>query len=411
MTSTMAPTTVGEALAADPFTSLAVHYGMLLGVSDFQAMLANPRGKLRLHQAWQHGPGVVWGLDVQVVENSNELKVTAGLAIDGVGREISLGVEHCVDVAAWLAGHRDVTQPRETADDITFNVEVILRHSACLSRPVPAVSASCDGATTETAWSRILETGELELRPYLDGARPADDRNGELPLLRALVRDGVVPGDVSAASWLDAFRAVAAKEVAQTAPPAFHGGSANSTRLFPNDLPGEIVLADLPGLRLVKTGAIPHVEAPSIDLGIRRTHISTWLIEELLGELLEARHGGATFGGPTVSKLVRANATVTLTLSGPLVESTIAPGTSLSQFDDPTGWTAVPLSGALAYTAPAGTTPANLVLTLPDVPTATRSYRLVLAGTGPTPVVGLVDGLPTPLNGGNDLTFTIGVAT
>ena len=66
MTSTRSDSTLATSLGADPFWSLAVHYGMLLGVSDFQVLMANPRGKLRLHQAWQHGPGVVWGYPVSV---------------------------------------------------------------------------------------------------------------------------------------------------------------------------------------------------------------------------------------------------------------------------------------------------------------------------------------------------------
>ncbi len=113
------------------------------------------------------------------------------------------------------------------------------------------------------------------------------------------------PGGTASDSWLDTVRAVAAAETAELAPPAFTGGSPSSTRLFPEDAPGEIVLADLPGLRLVKTGDTPHVEAPTIDLGIRRTHLPTWLLEELIGELLEARHDGASPGGPAACRRLR----------------------------------------------------------------------------------------------------------
>ncbi len=48
---------VATALTVDPFNSLAAHYGMLLGVSDFQVIGANPRGKMRLHQ-WPSTPWV-----------------------------------------------------------------------------------------------------------------------------------------------------------------------------------------------------------------------------------------------------------------------------------------------------------------------------------------------------------------
>src|SRR5207245_1660443 len=79
-------------LAADPYTSLAVHYGMLLGVSDFQVLVGNPRGKLQLHQAWQHGKGVVWGYGVVVDSGSGQLRVGPGLAVarDGAPRPAAL---------------------------------------------------------------------------------------------------------------------------------------------------------------------------------------------------------------------------------------------------------------------------------------------------------------------------------
>src|SRR5688500_4293486 len=104
-------TAIAESLVADPFTSLAVHYGMLLGVPDFQVLMGNPRGKLRLHQAWQHGPGVVWGYGVSARDGTAELVVQPGLAVDGLGREVSLAVEHCVDMAKWLAENTKAAPP------------------------------------------------------------------------------------------------------------------------------------------------------------------------------------------------------------------------------------------------------------------------------------------------------------
>ena len=88
---------------------------------------------------------------------------------------------------------------------------------------------------------------------------------------------------------------------------------------------------------------------------------------------------------------------------------TIAPATALSQFDIAAGWTDVDL--VLDYTPSTSSDPANIAVTLPAAPTTSRPYRLVLAGSGPTPVVGLVGGAPAPIAGGTDLTFTIGASS
>lgn len=417
-TTTSTATPVAASLAADPFSSLAVHYGMLLGVPDFQVIMANPRGKLRLHQAWQHGPGVVWGYPLAVKPDSAELEVGPGLAVDGVGREVGLAVAHCVDVSQWLDEHADAANPVLDGDDRVFNAQLVVRHRACLARPVPAMSSACDGSGSDTAWSRVLETAELELRPYGndaagDPAPPPDTRDDDGADLRALVRDLVVgETPVEPGGWVDAFRAVAARVTAGLAPPAYAGGSPTSSRLFPGDEPGELVLADLPGLRVTGTGTAARLVAPVVDLSVRRTHLSTWLVAELLAELLEGTATAATAeeGGVRVVAVERSGPQVTVTLSGEVVEGTVAGGLELRSFDASAAapaWSApIDVTGSLAV-APATPGPPAVTFDLPSDPTADLSYRLVLRGTGPTPIVGLVGGRPVPLNGGRDAAETI----
>ena len=409
--------TLATSLAADPFSALAVHYGMLLGVPDFQVLMANPRGKLRLHQSWQHGPGVVWGYTVTAKVDSAELRVSPGLAVDGLGREVALAVEHCVDVAQWLDKHADEANPTVDGDTRTFNAQVVLRYRACLTRPVPAMSSGCDAATSETAYSRVLETAELILRPYPNDDAghpdpPPDDRDSAFALLRALVREGTLPGndaesaDPAPTSWLHAFRTLAARETRTLAPPAYAPApaSATSSRLFPVDEPGEIVLADLPGLQIIDTASGPRLTAPVIDHSVRRTHLPTWVIEELLAELA-ARHSVALpdAGGPRLAAVERTGSTVTIELTGDVVGGTIAGALSVHRFDtaaaDPR-WD--PVTPSPAYTAaddgpPA--TPATITFTLPEEPTPERTFRLLLRGTGDTPLVGLVGNQPVPLAG------------
>lgn len=395
-------------LGADPFTSVAIHYGMLLGVPDFQLISANPRGKLRLHQAWQHGPGVIWGLGVAPLEDgSTELQVTPGLAVDALGREMVIATDYCVDVAQWLdeqveAGTIDAGAP-------TFNAQLILRFRACLARPVPSMSSTCDGGANDVAYSRIIETGELELRPYgndPDGnpAPPPDDRDATFEALRSLVREGrLEAGDPAGMSWLEAFRLVAARTVIAEGPPAFRTGAVDDNRMFPSNEPGEIVLADLPGMSFTGTGADRELVTPVIDVSVRRSHVPTWVIEELIAEALTGGMGSEVAtdaGGPRVTKIERAATTVTIELTAGVHEPSLAGGFELRSFDsgaDPS-WS-TPATPALTYQASTTSTPATVTFDLPAEPTATVAYRMVLKGTGPEPVVAVDGGRIVPLAG------------
>ena len=395
-------------LGADPFTSVAIHYGMLLGVPDFQLISANPRGKLRLHQAWQHGPGVIWGLGVSPLEDGRtELQVTPGLAVDFLGREMVIATDYCIDVAQWL--DEQVEAGTIDAGAATFNAQLILRFRACLARPVPSMSSACDGGANDVAYSRIIETGELELRPYgndADGnpAPPPDDRDATFDALRSLVREGrLEAGDPPGMSWLEAFRLVAARTVIAKGPPAFQTGAVDDNRMFPSNEPGEIVIADLPGMSFTGTGADRQLVTPEIDVSVRRSHVPTWVIEELIAEALTGGMGSevATDAeGPRVTKIERAATTVTIELTADVHEPSLAGGFELRSFDsgaDPS-WS-TPAAPALTYQASTASAPATVTFDLPAEPTATVAYRMVLKGTGPEPVVAVDGGRIVPLAG------------
>jgi hypothetical protein len=167
-------------LPIGPFTALQYHFGMLLGVDDLETAQAYPRGKIRLHNAWLHREGVVWGLDVRV-NDRRELTVTPGLALDAAGRELHLDATACVDLGKWYAKHAD--DPAFVFEDAPngrkrFDVHVVARFRACPARPVPAIADPCAGAAPglrrgDTAYSRVTESVELLLRP---GLAPAKDR-------------------------------------------------------------------------------------------------------------------------------------------------------------------------------------------------------------------------------------------
>ena len=63
-----------EMLPVDPFRSLYVHFGMLLGVDDFRTVDAYHRGKMWFHSAWLHRQGTLWGLAVQLDQAMGEVR-------------------------------------------------------------------------------------------------------------------------------------------------------------------------------------------------------------------------------------------------------------------------------------------------------------------------------------------------
>src|SRR4051795_5046880 len=131
-----------DAVPDDPFTALRFHFGMLLGVDDFETEQAYHRGQTRLHQSWLHGAGVVWGLGVSLDQDHSEVRVERGLAVDGAGRALHLDGPACLDPGAWLDVHDAEVEridPPPAGADTAFDAHVEARWASCLPRPVPAL--------------------------------------------------------------------------------------------------------------------------------------------------------------------------------------------------------------------------------------------------------------------------------
>ena len=62
---------------------------------------------------WLHRAGIVWGLDVELVDDKREIAVEPGLALDPAGRELHLDVRCCMDIAAWFDEHADERRARD----------------------------------------------------------------------------------------------------------------------------------------------------------------------------------------------------------------------------------------------------------------------------------------------------------
>jgi hypothetical protein len=412
-----------------PFTALHYHFGMLLGVDDFETEHDYHRGKTRLHNAWLHREGVVWGLAVSADLPSGELRVERGLALDPAGHELHLDARACVNVGAWYDEHADDADLNATVNgpDVTFDAHVVARFRSCLSRPVPAFADPCEGAQSETAYSRVLETVELLLLPGL-AERPPDPYH-RLRLLFGLTDpikgdDGAVtPGDQEVLdardairalpdaarprALLDAFRRFAALDVIDLAPS--EGGEEGDEELdgrglLPAGDLAPLLLANLKNVTLNgATGAWTLTKA-DVDNTVRSAHVATRTIQELLcGGLTAAilpfamptRGAAARAAGPRIERdsvKLRARK-LTLRADKALLEASVTPKAFAVAALTDSGWTPLRIDKAELSGRDRAVT-----LTLRSAG-GTGPLRVIAHGTGLTPLLGRDS---VPLAGADD---------
>ena len=393
-------------LPVNPFTALQFHFGMLLGVDDLETGQAYARGKTRLHNAWLHRDGVVWGFKVGL-NSRNELTVDPGLGLDAAGHELHLDRQACVDLGAWYAANQGDTGfsfESVEAGGKRFSAHVVARFKACLTRPVPAMLEPCAGAQTTSAFSRAFETVELLLRPGLAAAQDLGCHRGyqRLRQLFQLEADAPALADVAArraqiqalpavqqpAAWLLALREFAALDTIDLQPQA--ASQSRPASMFPQD-PTELLLADVANILVKPDGAGGWTLSPPLPLPVvtvRRSHIATATIQELLCGPLFGGVAAAAASGPTVSQAEWVDQVISLATSRPLADKTVTPAAfSASDYSAAAGW--APLAIAAATLRDDGT----LRIDLASVPAGTH-LRLVASGTGATPLLAADDLAP-----------------
>lgn len=407
----------GTLLPADPYRSLRVSFGMLLGVDDFETLGAYHRGKTWLHSAWLHREGVVWGLDVRIDPEANEVEVLPGLALDRLGREMHLDVPMCVNVPRWLEEHRNDPELKIETDDlgnVRFEAHVAIRFRACLARPVPALSEPCEGAGHSTSFSRVSETAELllvagpaprpEAWPYhrlrvlfaLEPAVLPDDQ----PVVDE--RDNILalPAEQRPTAYLAAFRRLAALDSIDLAPPEVEDGE--EIPLFPGVEPAPLPLADL--VLSLNADRTQLGDDGEVDVTVRPVLVATSTIQELLcgplwgtadaapappapldettqAESVAPRAGlGET--GPRIdpASLAATPKRITFAVDGELHPASLQNASFLVSAFDEDGWSAVAVRGV---TLKAG----QVTVQLREEPRG-RLLRLVVKGTGATPLLG-----------------------
>jgi hypothetical protein len=382
---------------------------MLLGVDDLETLAANPRGKVRLHNAWLHRAGAVWGLGVTLKDNG-ELKVDPGLALDGAGRELRLDAASCVDFGRWYTEYQTLFRPPLTPDAagvVEFSVHVVARFRACLARPVPAISEPCSDTLRDVAWSRAQETLELCLVPG-----PAPGREAPYPRLRLLfglrAADGAVPEDgailsrraailagpaeARAGALLALFRELAARDTIALVPASDSDGVRT---LFPVAEPADVVLAEVTGVRVRRrpdgTFAYDGTTPPTVRQEVRAAHVATATLQELLCGAAQGA-AGKDAGGPRVrpGTFALAGRTITFETTLPLLPGSVVAGAfQASTFDAATGWTTLGVTPSVA----------GAVVTVQLDSDPVGVLRFIARGTGPTPLLGDVAGRLIPFAG------------
>ncbi|WP_018353274.1 hypothetical protein [Longispora albida] len=413
-------------LPVNPFLALRVAYGMLLGEDDFRTMQGNPRGKQMLHSAWLHGPGVVWGYQIGV-DGVRNLTASAGLAIDGVGRELLSESTWCLDLRDWVTG---LEPPEKECSTRTVHGCLVVEFDCCPGNPVPTLSDPCDINRRHDEYSRILETARISLRhdacpsrwrPYhrvrvLLGLEKVweDDPAGEEAhaAQHAVVQH---PPAERAAALLREFRRLAAKDAAELRPAPDPGGQGYT--LFPVLEEDAAVTLARVEIDVRDNDGCCEVLRVRVNGSARTALIPATTIQELtcgLAPGLLHDSGEADAGGPRViPETVGWNEDATLLtfmVTRPLVAGSVSRRavaiTSLSE----RGWVDEDFhhvrydEDTLTVTVTMADRPVNEVI------------RLIVRGTGETPIfgsgpvvplAGLAGGPPGTVNDGHDAVLTL----
>ena len=399
---------LGDLLPLSPYSALSYHFGMLLGVDDFETEQAYHRAKHRLHNAWLHREGVVWGFGVTLDKERGEIKVTSGLALDAAGGELHLEADACLNVEKWLEKHeKDPNLEIETSanEKKILHAHVVIRFKACLTRQVPAFMEPCNNAGTGTAYSRVFETVEILMRPgpppikkppyhrlrLLFGLEAAETAEGgavkasDQQVLDARAAVEALPSGEQPPALMAAFHRFAALDEIDLKP-AMSEDDARRL-LFPGRDDEAVVLAGITDLTLTKNNGAWKLSGGEVDTSVRPAHVATTTIQDLLcGPIFGATEPPASDDvGPQVDpesvKFPDAQS-IEFTVNKALQVDSVKPAAfSVTWFDSASGWQSVNV-GASSHDAVTKTVKLTLESNIGG------RVRLIGFGTGPTPLLG-----------------------
>ncbi|MBK4216486.1 hypothetical protein JJJ17_11165 [Paracoccus caeni] len=175
-------------------------HGKEMRLADYVDEQRYHSGKHRFHNQRLHGTGILCGLKLSVMQPEGTLlRVGRGAALDDCGREIVVGYDQCVDVAAWFRQQayemRDQDGSPCTPDETNrVKLCVVIRYAECGGAPeqVPpdpcggghddcgcGCGGECGGADPcghQAEFGRVTEEFELRLA-FADAAKEMTSQN------------------------------------------------------------------------------------------------------------------------------------------------------------------------------------------------------------------------------------------
>jgi hypothetical protein len=156
----------------EPTERLRYFPRQLLTAEDMRAEQAYFRDKLRRHNRYLHGWGVVCGCTVEPVTTTNgwKVRVCPGYAVDPQGDEI--WIDECVEVDLQTGAQDQPCSVRwpcppvgemPPSRDGTTLVYVAVRYAECMTRPVRVHPAGCGCDETGCEYSRIRDSFEIKV--------------------------------------------------------------------------------------------------------------------------------------------------------------------------------------------------------------------------------------------------------
>jgi hypothetical protein len=369
--------------ASAEFVRLRYFFGQRLGVIDLADEQSYVVGKQRFHNLRAHGCGVLCGLDAEryvfpqgasATTPTTLLRVRRGAALDCCGREIVVGWDQCIDVAAWFAQHPHV-RPSEGATSLRLWVAVCYRE--CPSDPAPAPRDPCGCGNEGCAFARIREGFELKL--LTDDEEQLLAKGMPAPLGVGVIAEEVLSGSID-----DAFTRLVAQSAGASCP----------------DPPADpcLLLASFQATLDSAGSNVIDLRPPDNTIPARLSLLSTSVLQqEVLRALAAANDAGLVGAGPrfgAVTFIDGGDESQTLSVQIQTAgadlsrDPTVQPEqltVSLSQFHDDGSWSDLPSPRAQYVGAPA--VPAHLDLTWTNGLNEGGRYRVLIESNSAHPPV------------------------
>lgn len=146
----------------NPFKRVDYPFGMLLSPAEFIQEQLYFVERNRLHHRLLHGYGTVCGLKV-IVKGDDEIRVSAGLAIDVLGKLIRVENEKCASLKLWLKEHSDEFSDTSPPVSPPYNLYIVLCYRECPSDKVLIRTSPCQPKEQSENYSRIQESSEIKI--------------------------------------------------------------------------------------------------------------------------------------------------------------------------------------------------------------------------------------------------------